>query len=470
MEQEANRTRLRVTAPVSAKEAASLWDYTPSVSGFFQAHIHRVFSSAADELATVGFLSTPERIALSKAIGDGLEAFAAAIDPAVGDRSMPMGFAQERLYTNKEHTEPERESLASKVKRWLAPGDDRELQAGSSAAGSAFVTFKDANGDYRWLGIYSNTLVDREAEAFSEEAHRDFEAYVDETGDFPELRIWHEPAAVIGVSDVLAYDTNGYMLASGTFNELGETLAPHLKSFDGVWGMSHGYRYHKGDLREGVYHRYRSFEVSVLPLDAAANLKTGFDLEGMDTMALRKDKRDLFAKLGGDEFAKGLESRMESFAKDADPEMLTALKDLLETVGEPAEIETPPNPAEKATEPPAEQPQDGGVADALKAMAESMKGIGEGLAAVNAKLDSHDAAIAELRKSDDEKISKAWGAAFDPSKFKSVSESPESVINGNNGLLKAAKEELEGVKTPGGLDPWYLQSAMGGKPAGVATE
>ena len=460
-----------MTAPASnAKEALSLWDYTPTVSGFFQAHIHRVFSSAADELATVGFLSTPERIALSKAIGDGLEAFAAAVDPSVGDRSMPMGFAQDRLYTNKEH-EPERETLASKVKRWLKPEPDREMVAGSSAAGSAFVTFKDADGNYRWLGIYSNTLVDREAEAFSEDAHRDFEAYVDETKDYPELRVWHEAGAVIGMADVVAFDSSGYMLASGTFNELGEALAPALKAYDGVWGMSHGYRYSKGDLRDGVYHRYRSFEVSVLPLDAAANLKTGFDLEGMENMALRKDKRELFARLGGEEFAKGLEARMESFAKDASPDELVALKDLLDSVAEPATAETPPNPAEKATEPPAEQPQDGGVADALKAIAENMKGIGEGLAAVNAKLDKHDAAIAELRKSDDEKISKAWGAAFDPSKFKPASESQESVVNGNNGTVKAIKEEAEGGKAAfGGLDPWYLRSAMPNQAAGVATE
>lgn len=52
--------------------------HDPSIKDFLQAHVHEAFTVAADKLAQMGYLTVDERIALSSAVGDMLEAFRTA--------------------------------------------------------------------------------------------------------------------------------------------------------------------------------------------------------------------------------------------------------------------------------------------------------------------------------------------------------------------------------------------------------
>lgn len=338
----------------------------------------------------------------------------------------------------------------------------------TNAAGSAVSVFKDRDGNYRWLGIYSNTFWDREAERFSEEAHREFEDYCDRSKNYPELWLWHVPGSAIGSADLVAYDDKGFMLASGTFNEAGEALVPAIKSFDGVWGMSHGFKYLTEDLSDGVYQRYRSHELSLLPLGAAANLKTGFDLEGEMDMALREDKRKLFVRLGGEDFAKAIESRMEAFAKDADEDSLVVLKEMLEPPATKDDATPAKDPPAATQEPEQKDADPNPLAEQLAGIANSLKGIGDGMAALTARMDQQDEAIKELKRSEDEKLASVWGKAWNPAQARerAASTSKDTELHGNSGLVKEAKEQGDGIES-GPVDAWYLK-AMGGQPAALS--
>lgn len=62
-----------------------------TVGEILQAKIHQGFTVAADEIAIRGYLSTEERIAISKAISVSLETFRGALDPAVASREIEAG-------------------------------------------------------------------------------------------------------------------------------------------------------------------------------------------------------------------------------------------------------------------------------------------------------------------------------------------------------------------------------------------
>lgn len=145
----------------------------------------------------------------------------------------------------------------------------------SDATGPGTLSvFKDVDGRRRFLATWTNQFRDRQGQVFPEAAHKEYVEWADATHQYPELRLWHIPYAV-GQCDMVAYH-DGFMLGSGTFHAGMEDVADALAD-DGELGMSHGYRYAVNDLdSEGVFHRYRSFEVSALPRARAANEGTAF--------------------------------------------------------------------------------------------------------------------------------------------------------------------------------------------------
>lgn len=147
----------------------------------------------------------------------------------------------------------------------------RGQDAVSDDPGGTFI-MRDKSGSYRWLTIHTNKFRDREGDIFSEAAHKAYVEWANETKSFPALRLWHTPID-FGTGDFVAYDDNGFVLASGTFKPGFEDVAERLASEKNL-GCSHGYLYRPSDYRDGVYHAYRSYEVSVLPRARAANTLT----------------------------------------------------------------------------------------------------------------------------------------------------------------------------------------------------
>ena len=134
------------------------------------------------------------------------------------------------------------------------------------------AAFKTVEAD-RWLALWTNNFRDREGEIFSQRAIDDYIARVD-LGiiPMPELWFWHLPGTRIGQAQWLGR-IGHYAVAAGTFDDtpLGRAAAKNLAR--GRWAVSHGFVYNPRYLIDGVYHRFNTFEISVLPAGAgvAAN-------------------------------------------------------------------------------------------------------------------------------------------------------------------------------------------------------
>lgn len=139
-----------------------------------------------------------------------------------------------------------------------------------------FFLYKQADV-LRWFGIPSNIYEDRVGDFIIEEAQLQFIKSVDrEVMPYPELWIWHIPLAV-GMTDWLAYDTDGFLLASGTVFKEYEGLLNNLSQVDEEMGMSLGAELYK---RRGDYIiEYYPYEFSILPKLSAANPLTSFILD-----------------------------------------------------------------------------------------------------------------------------------------------------------------------------------------------
>lgn len=182
---------------------------------------------------------------------------------------------------------------------------------------SGFKAFRDPAGAMRWLAIYTNKYRDREGEIFVDAAHKDFVNFVDRTGAYPPLRIWHVPFDV-GRADQLDYTDEGFMVATGTFTKEHEHIGEALSKMDGL-ACSHGYRYREVDKPTGEYKAYRSFEISVLPNWAAANELTAFEIGSeIPMIGSNPQKREFFEKaLGGPERVAVIDERLSDLAEYA---------------------------------------------------------------------------------------------------------------------------------------------------------
>jgi len=181
----------------------------------------------------------------------------------------------------------------------------RELVAKFSRLGSAphppvrtgggLQLIKQKDGATRFFTLWSNNFEDREKEIFTAAAHKEFVDWATETGEYPELWLWHTKGSKFGQIDWLDV-SDGFVCASGLIEAGKEAIAEKLAE-EGA-GVSHGFF---GLQSANLIHWYRSYELSVLPLSNAAVWTTSFNLlnSGKDTeMAFTAQKRAFFNGLG----------------------------------------------------------------------------------------------------------------------------------------------------------------------------
>lgn len=171
--------------------------------------------------------------------------------------------------------------------------------------GVGIAFYKNAAGEVRWLARYSNAWEDRDKEILTEAAHKDYIDWVYASGNFPELWLWHTPGTKVGKADWLDF-SDGFAHASGLVDSGREAIIEKLA--DEEVGVSHGFF----GKQEGKYvTKYRSFEISVLPLNRAAVWTTDFNVvaKGKDTlMPFNKDRREFLVGLIGEEKTAELET------------------------------------------------------------------------------------------------------------------------------------------------------------------
>ena len=170
-------------------------------------------------------------------------------------------------------------------------------------------------------------------------------------------------------------------------------------------------------------------------------------------MALREDKKRMFSAIGGEEFANEIEARVGAMAdgKDLDPSIIAGLKDLLEG--------SEPDPADVT------------IAVDATALEKALAPVADGMAAILARLDQQDAAIKELQKTDDEKLSAAWGKSNVAAlKGLAASSREDTVEDGRKSLVRGATRDVGGQYAEGGLDSFYLNAFTGKAASAVPTE
>ncbi len=317
-------------------------------------------------------------------------------------------------------------------------------------ATGVFRSYKDANGDLRWLAIYSNCFKDVDGETFSYEAHKAYVGYVDATKDYPELWLFHVAGTKSGRADLIDLTDDGFMIASGTYDEGKKELAEALAE-QGPWQVSHGFDYVKErGLVNGVYQPgYKTFEISPLPLGRAANPLTGFVPNQEEVMSLTPWKKDALSKLGVDveSIEKGLAAAAQK-AKEAGHEItFKELVEAIEAKEAPATTETKDAAATTAS---AAAPgtlslnwnADGIAVQIKEAMGAALEPVTTALAEVQVKQKEQDELLATLQKSDDEKVAAMIAPRARPGGGFVASESKETEADGRGADVKAAKQGL----------------------------
>lgn len=202
--------------------------------------------------------------------------------------------------------------------------NDSPIAAVAANRKSGFVVFKDAlTGEARWFAWVTNKWEDRDQQIITDSAHREFEGWLDQNPQYaPELWVWHTPGtARKNRADWWLY-THGFFLYSGVLSP--EEAAAYndeenikaLDTNDDV-GMSHGFYVLKYDSNRRHILRYRTFEVSELPRDRAANPFTNFQaiLKEAKSMFDNPVKREYLVKRLGAEKVAELEADTEGAEK-----------------------------------------------------------------------------------------------------------------------------------------------------------
>lgn len=310
-----------------------------------------------------------------------------------------------------------------------------------------FHVFKDDTGTWRWIGWTSNKFIDRDGEILTDAAHKEHLAFLDENPDMaPEHWVWHVPGtARQSKADWWEYNS-GFFIYSGKLTE--EEAKSYLDDDQSKIGMSHGFFVLERD--GNLITKYRTFEVSELPLNRAANPYTNYGTieEGVKDMqkGFSAEKRQYLVERIGEDAVAELEANTQTAEKVLEDRGIQwkGTADGVELVEAAEEVTAA---EEEVTEEVKEEAVDEGqllaeikknvLSDVMQQMnLEALNGLlgnmqqkqlelSEQIPVLLEKIESLEAQVARLDRSDDEKVAEAlsqpspmaWGA-FRPTEAK----------------------------------------------------
>lgn len=420
-------------------------------------------------------------------------------DMPMGQKLSSVETATTEFARRAQQVETGERSLTDRVKALFSGGGEKAAPptplAEKKPPTALFHMTKDANGAARWVATHTNKFRDREHELFSEAAHKDYEAWVDRTGNYPELRLWHTPYSRIGQCDFVGV-IDGFVLSSGVFDPGTEAVQQSLAAMaekDGL-ALSHGYFYRDEDVnvQEGVYDRYRSYEISILPVGAEANPLTNIEFDGIEQLKeatmLAPAKRAFLEAAGlPPERITSIEEKLTGLTKELEDSGV-GFKALGLKEDEPAAPTTQPPaasgeeaPAATAEAPASEAPAEAPAADGEEKPADGEEGeeseAEKGLAALGVLIeDSVKSAVApyaaaitelqsqvkELKADDDTKIATAMEPRTQvaAATAERPSESADTEIE-NQKEVAAATEQLGEKGDEGNAAMPYLKQMLG---------
>lgn len=241
--------------------------------------------------------------------------------------------------------------------------------------------FKDAQGQWWMLGIYSNRWMDRENEILSESAHKEYAEWVNKSGFKPQVVVYHLPKmpngfwekvwdkwgenverlnevvkkvyqkTSLGEVERIVY-LNGFSVSVAKIYPERYGAAEKLAEMQDT-GMSHGFlvfgeedpdSFSPAQNTVNIVSKYRSFEVSVLLRKRAANYGTApLFVEGKSVPYSDEDRK-MISDLLGEEITNALDSNTKAASEVLDE--LLEYKELGDTEpgteekSEPSEEET----------------------------------------------------------------------------------------------------------------------------------
>lgn len=147
-------------------------------------------------------------------------------------------------------------------------------------------------GDNMWVAWYTNPYQDRDGEWFAEKAIDNDLAFMQETGNYPEL--WRYHVGIPGKSSptrhgkaIAATKSGRFLVAFGEFDDtpIARAMKAYYKEHPDQ-GVSHGFYYDPEKKIGNVYHKFHTFEISTLPNTKASNPYADFAIkEGTKEMA-----------------------------------------------------------------------------------------------------------------------------------------------------------------------------------------
>lgn len=300
----------------------------------------------------------------------------------------------------------------------------------------------------RFMAVVSNNFKDREQETIPEYVHKEYVDWATRTEQYPMLQLWHSGAlSKWGQTDWLDM-SDGFLVASGTVDSGKEHIAKSVAKDGKDIGVSHGF-YSK---KEGnIITWYRTFEISPLPMWAAANEHTSYNLLEEGTMPFSKEKRDWLAAKGmKPEAIAEFESSLNNFAKElkargVDYKDFEPAIDAGTTVTAETEATKDAAKAETAT----------ADTKALEAFDTRLTGIET---SVKALTEAFTTSMAKLSKSQDEQVAGFFKSAVStlPQGFR-ASESADNTDSAN-----AAAKSLAEVEKKQRENGWFSDIVLGG--------
>lgn len=307
--------------------------------------------------------------------------------------------ARDRLRARRERTQ-ERE----RKKR------ERDAKRQEQAAGKAlFTVFKDARGQWRWIGLTSNGYEDRDAEYVSVKALSADVARADADGRYGPLRWWHMgspdptnaeapwgPGVDLGWCDFNAM-SGPFLVESGTF--VSEKVARAIAPITDQLGLSPGFFHPRPEPTAGVFHTIRRFERSLAPRAAVSNRFTTFSTITKERRMDAAKLKELAEMSGLDDgtIASLITGAVETRQKEASAEGVRLKTQDAPAVyigpdGEPGIIQNGAFVALKAARPPEDVPPaamaPSGKAEVEEVVAEEEGGEDEGPLLLDADLDA----------------------------------------------------------------------------------
>jgi hypothetical protein len=355
----------------------------------------------------------------------------------------------------------------------------RKRLAATKSNITSFAIFKDNKGRDRWFGWVTNRWRDRDeaadpehgGEILTDASHKDFVEWVDKNPEkrMPQLWPWHtKELAHKHRADWLDY-AHGFLMMSGPLEkDEAEAIEKVAEKWD--LGMSHGFYPVDREKDGGLITKYRSFEVSYLPIEHTANQWTDFMTIMKEVSAMSEEKREVLRTLAPEGFVDevfGNAEKTEALLDSADvetkeggeapaEEAVEAEAVAEETPAAEPEVEAETVEAESAAETESEATEEvvekeasevealrTEVGEALDVIGGAVKNVTEMVEGIAEKIDSDEEAEAKAKAEEEEEIAELTPAASLVAQAKRAIGQEETAVEDDDELAKKGPEETE---------------------------